>query len=585
MLSFKSTVLTQTPESGLALRFCCWSEKDAEQMAEMPWQAIMDRALAGPGAMLNRIGQTKDTVNLPSGADEAALAAVRELCERIQKNPEPQWMRLSHEPEEGTSRYARDFPSDGNFSGYWLMIAAIIDELFESQTSASVVREYLKTALKRVLLDVHVSRAQHFTDYAFRDVVTACANRLATQLQLDTLLAQKHPFVLISADLDGFKAINDTYGHAAGDDVLNTVAQRWQRLMRQSDWLGRWGGDEFVMILSNPLSTEAVVRFGNRIRQTCEEPIVLPRFGAVQVSSSYGYARYPEEGQDMAQILSVADQRLYTMKRFLACGMDPAGADAGESVKWSDRIRRALETNRIDVYYQPILRSDVNVPFQWEALVRYRDRNGEVHYPAEFLPVLPSDVVQQMDQAVLRHVFEDLSRWRLQDHRWTVAINVDPASLSSARWQADLIRLHRDFPLVQSEDITFEIQESQRVESPHLLDAFYRMQQQGYQIALDDFGTGDSTLSRLQKMPLNTIKIDSTVTRQWHSDSGRRLIQSIIGLARPMGLAVVAEGVESAAQQNVLRQWGCEAGQGWFYSAAIPAGDVAGWTFGGDSGL
>ena len=580
MFSFKSGALQRREDSGKALSIGPWSEKDIQQMAELPWPAIINRA-AGlwttetQGIDLDsRQNKGKPATNSNAGI----LMALQELCERLQKNPEAPGPRTEPMSYRNFGQ-DRDEGIEG-IEGYWLMLWAIVDELFASEKPGSRVQEYLKTVFKRILMEVHLKGSFHLSDFMFQDVVTLCANRLATQLRLDALLAQKTPFVLISADLNGFKSINDTYGHAAGDRVLSAVAQRWQRLMRPADWLGRWGGDEFVLILSNPLSTKTVVRFGNRLHRACEEPIVLAEVGRVQVSSSYGYARYPDEGQDIEHILKLADERLYTAKRFLAGGHDLARIDIGESNKWSERIQRALKTNRIDVYYQPIVHNRLKVPFQWEAVVRYRDVTGEVHDPSAFLTVLSPDVVQQMDQAVLRRVFEDMNRWRSQKHSFRVAINVDLADLSLTSWKTHLIHLHDEFPLVQPHDIIFEIRESLSDKAgDYMMESLDGFQNQGYQIVLDDFGAGAMSLNTLFHMPVNAVKIDSTLTKQWASESGKRIIRSIIGLAGSLGLSVIAQGIENREQQGVLSQWGCEAGQGRFYTEAIPTGEVDAWIF------
>ena len=578
MYSFVSGALGHKEDNSQGL--CPWSEKDISQMADLPWQAITDRALALCATETKRSNSRENAGKQLANLREQTLVALREVCERLRNAPaSPDW-RLPSRTDALTSYTKARRSIDEGLQGYWLILSATIDELFASQKPASVIQEYLKTLFKRVLLEVYLTGSHHLSDFMFRDVVTFSANRLATQLRLEALLAQKSPFVLISADLNGFKAVNDTYGHAAGDSVLNVVAQRWQRLLRPSDWMGRWGGDEFVLILSNPLSAKAVVDFGNRIRQACEEPIALAEIDRVTVSSSYGYARYPEEGEDIEQILAVADQRLYLAKQFLAGGVDSSRVDISESTKWSERIQTALKTNRIDVYYQPILHNDVNVPFQWEALVRYRDINGQMHYPSEFLPVLPPDVVQQMDQAVIGRVFEDVNRWRSRNHRFRVAVNVHPSDLAATQWKTHLTRLHDEFPLVLPQDITFEVRESLTDKGGyHIMESLRHLQHQGYQIALDDFGTGTTPLHGLHKMPINSVKIDFTLTRQWGSDAGRRLIRSVIGLATSMGLSVIAEGIESQTQQDLLSQWGCQAGQGWLYTEAIPSAEVEGWTF------
>lgn len=471
----------------------------------------------------------------------------------------------------------RGVKSEWILSGYWFILRTIIDALFDQGGDPARIQQQIQCVMKRISLDTLVAGHQQAAYYAFRDGVTACANRLATQVQLERLVRLQQPFTVFYLDLDAFKAVNDTYGHAAGDRVLKTVVLRWQHLMREADWLGRWGGDEFLVIVPEALAPTALARFAARMRQTSEDPITLDGFGPVSISASYGYAQYPEEGTTSAQILALADQRLYVAKH-VATG-HAMGVALGNAPQWRQRIHQGIVEQTIEVHYQPIISAHDAVG-QWEALVRYRDRDGRIYMPGEFLAALPPEAVWELDRAVMRQVFHDMAAWYVAGSRVTVSINIDPADLLMAEWDSYRASLHAEFPQVAPEALMFEIRESLTpMGASRVVEMLRQLTRQGYHVALDDFGTGMSTVAGLQRLPLSAVKIDPAITREWASDSGRVLIQSVIGLSKPMGVQVIAEGVETVPQQRMLQQLGCHAEQGWLFSPALPASAVPGWTW------
>ncbi len=557
-------------------QLCQWSEQDASRMDQLPWAQMTEHVLARCGPWLSAVTAEGGTLH-PLNSD-VILRMMQELTQRLVRDPLDAPPTRASSRDRGNGSMEPGVPRDWVQSAYWFILRAMIDVLFDDDEPRLPLRESVETVIKRVAFDALSTAQQHVSYYAFHDIVTACANRLATQLQLETWVRMKTPFVLFSVDLDGFKAINDTYGHNAGDMVLHTVAERWQQLVRHSDWLGRWGGDEFLMLLQGSLTPEAISSFANRIRKTSEESITLPSLGTVQISSSYGYARYPDEGDTISQLLDVADRRLYATKRFFGRGIASTFVNVTASLNWPQRVQQALNDNRIDVHYQPIIATNENVPHQWEALVRYYEVDGKVYYPGEFLLALSTDDMRQVDRAVLRQVFENMTRWHAQGQLFGVAINVDPSELLTDEWHTHLRSLHKEFPLIRPEEITFEIRESlTSLGNFRLIQTLGLLQYQGYHVALDDFGTGTSTLAHLQRLPIDVVKIDGTLTKEWSSEDGRVLIQSIISLSKPMGFQVIAEGVETRVQKNILYQWGCHGAQGWLYGPAIPASEVMPW--------
>ena len=556
-LSLNTELLTHLSE---------WTESDNQILAELPWERASEHVRTALGEWI-RFSPTGDAQTLPELEAHAAA-----YIARLRKVPT---IVAGSALDLSKSRF--DHPdyqlkTDGM---RWLILRRMVDALFEQGAPPEQVQQQISTLIKRAAYDEVADEGSQLIRFAFLDPVTGLPNRLATQRYIENLVRTQQPFVVFYLDMDGFKLVNDTYGHSAGDQVLRAVAGRWKNLLRRTDWLGRWGGDEFLMVIPDALSAEALWRFSVRIRQTCEDAITLGGVGAVNVSASSGYACFPDEGDSVEKVLDRADRRLYRAKRSGPGAMP----DIGDFGDWREAIEQALVESRIEVHYQPIVHSKDATAEQWEALVRYRDTDGQMHFPTEFLALLSPDAVAMLDRAVMHQVFADISDWKRQGRLVRVSINIDPWDLLSEGWVDYLTALHEEFSEVHPEDISFEIRESltpfgiQRV-----VESLVYLNSAGYQVALDDFGSGVSSLNWLHELPISTIKIDASLIRNWNADQGRILIQSVISLSGPMGFRVVAEGIENSSQRDALVSWGCDIGQGWFYGAAMPAAEVLAWT-------
>lgn len=544
-----------------------WTDKDAEILSDIPW----DRIGAQVECLIDSLRPSASS-NRPVSTDLQKMA--RRYFHQLRLRPGGR--DGDEDGRDSLSRVSELDSAMGREGVRWIILKSIVDGLLEDEGGVSnTLRLRLDTLFKRVAHDLRVDEVDQLTRHAFYDTVTTLPNRLATQKYLENLLHDRRPFVVFYFDLDGFKMVNDSFGHLAGDRVLRTVAERWKNLLRRTDWLGRWGGDEFLMVVPDSLSPDAVWRFAVRIRQTCEDAITLPRVGTVNVSASCGYACFPDEGGSLDELLDRADRRLYRAKKLGGVSM----LDASDLGDWSPTIERAVEEDRIEVHYQPIVHTGGTAAEQWEALVRFRDPEGQIHLPTEFLASLSPDTVVVLDCAVIRQVFRDLAHWKRVGRKVRVSINIDPWDLLSAGWTDQLATLHEEFADVSPEDITFELRESLTpLGIRRVVESLVRLTHAGYQVALDDFGSGAVSLNRLQELPISAIKIDPSLVKQWDAEAGRVMIQSIIGLSRPMGFRVVAEGIETVSQRDALAAWGCDAGQGWFYGAAMPAAEVLTWS-------
>ncbi|PSR22694.1 MAG: hypothetical protein C7B45_05725 [Sulfobacillus acidophilus] len=547
----RRTVNLKTLSTPLAV----WTDADRTQWDTLPWTSVVSRLIA-------LIRQTQ-----PS---PAATLAERQLRQLIQSAP-----GCTGELLVEISEYGAD-PKDlvrtqqqWNLVQPWYVLQAVLDTLHEKDDVPYSIYQKLSVLVKRM---VWHTLSQNW-DELERDPVTGVSNRRATQVELDRLHRLGQPFTVYYVDLNDFKLINDSYGHAVGDRVLRTVAERWQGLMRESDWCGRWGGDEFLIIVSGSLSEEAAMRLGVRLRQACAEPICLPPLDPIVVSTAYGYAHYPTDADTVEDLVDVADRRLYAAKgRKLH---QQWGREVSSVEGPTLRVEGELDEARIDVHYQPIVEVSSGRVIHWEALVRYRGENDSLHYPTEFLKTLSPATLQQLNRWVLRRVFGDLNHWSNAGYHPTVAVNVDIALLATSPGLRYVTDLHRRYPGISPAQLAFDIRENWGLwGASSLVERLQAWREQGYGINLDNFGQARTALAELVQLPLTGVKIDRSVTGQWQSPAERRLLQSLLAMGLPLGLTMVAQGVESPDQYEALQAWGCQTVQGWLVGKAVPAQEV-----------
>lgn len=553
-----------------------WTPEDAKNVAQIPWDKVANSVVPLICQQISGIATLDRMVK--------SHTTYGRLKETLQDYVEHLWDdplgadTVARLRQAGAHPFNIGLGAEWFFGTYWKVFQTTIHEAMIRFLSRDHGLSIVDSVIRRLLLDSFVMSTLQSTYYTFNDILTQTPNRLATQMQLDAFIHAGQPFILLFADLNGFKLVNDTYGHNAGDQVLSIVAQRWRSVLRRKDWMGRWGGDEFVFLFPEESTQETVSAVIKKLVSVFDTPVSIPTYGEAEISSSFGYAIYPEDGATAAELLHHADQYLYEAKQSLLTWVQFPTPRKKVLVSWIDRIQQALDSGNLEVHYQPI------VPLhgqntRWEALVRYRDHLGSLHYPHEFLAELQQkSILKSLDQQVLRQVFRDLNLWHIQGHPQQVSVNVTLRNIFDRDWMPYLQHLHEEFTFVLPNDITFELRESMTVlDVERAITFLNQLREQGYKVSLDDFGTGFSSLTRLQRLPINTVKIDTSFIQQWHTDEGRTLIQAIIGLSRPMEFSVVAEGVETLEQRNALKDWGCDAIQGWVYSAAREAKDVPNW--------
>jgi diguanylate cyclase (GGDEF)-like protein/PAS domain S-box-containing protein len=412
---------------------------------------------------------------------------------------------------------------------------------------------------------------------ALHDPLTLLANRSLFRDRVEHAVAvckrNGRDVAVMFVDLDDFKPINDTFGHAVGDRVLHKCAQRLVKSTRGGDTVARLGGDEFAVLLENLTGKEQVIEVAARIVETLQEPLDLPD-GEVRVSASVGVAfSTPDDGVE--ELMRNADLAMYAAKstgkgRFLV--YEPSmQSPASERREMEAEIERALDESQFLLHYQPIVELHSGYLLGVEALVRWRHPERGLIAPAEFIPVTEeTGQIVPLGRWVLAQACREVKVWqaRLPEGRQVrVSVNVSAVQLARSDICAD-VRMALEISEIDPGCLVIELTESVLMQnSESVLAALIELKKLGVRIAIDDFGTGYSSLTYLHRFPIDILKIDRTfVERLGGVDGGEDFARAIIALGGTLNLEVVAEGIELEHQQRGLVELGCVAGQGYFYS-------------------
>lgn len=419
------------------------------------------------------------------------------------------------------------------------------------------------------------------------DPLTELPNRLLFSDRLRQALLhalrQKYTVAIAYLDLDGFKAVNDQWGHEAGDELLVTLARRMQQVLRVTDTLARIGGDEFAVVMVDVGTPGQCENLLNRILAACAEPITIQGTFA-KVSASIGLTLFPQDDGDAEQLMRHADQAMYQAKqlgknRFQM--FDPASdAAARARAQGLAEFSRAIRDKELVLYYQPKVNMRTGEVVGLEALIRWIHPTRGLLSPADFLPLIENHVlIEAVDEWVIETALQQLQTWNDQGLHLNVSINIAPQHLKAENFVDDLLAQLVVFPHVDPTQLELEIVESSSIDDPEkVMDVIARCQSHGLRFALDDFGTGYSSLTYLKQLKVNSLKIDQSFVRDMLMDSeDLTIVQGVIGLAKAFGKTVIAEGVESREHGCKLLQLGCELAQGYGISRPMPPEKVPDW--------
>jgi len=421
-------------------------------------------------------------------------------------------------------------------------------------------------------------------ELALTDDLTGLANRRALYERSNEVLSGDEPSAaaLLLLDLDRFKEINDSLGHHAGDELLRLVSERLVGSVRAEDaLLVRLGGDEFAIFLMGAEQSIAE-RVAMDVRDALGAPFVLEDV-TVGINGSVGVAVAPLHGDDMSTLLRHADIAMYRAKAdrtghsvFSRTNED---LDGVERLRMVDELRGAIRDRALVLHYQPKVDAQTLAVVGVEALVRWEHPTRGLLLPGAFLPLVEdAGLMHEMTVAVLEQALDQARSWRENGRPLAVAVNLSPSSLVDVQFPQRIERLLAQRGLEPSLlmlEITEDVIMGDRDRAQQILGALRAI---GVNVAVDDFGTGYSSLAYLRELPIDELKLDRCfVSSLGDDDRALAIVQSAIDLAHSLGLRMVAEGVEDAATAHRLSLVGCDEAQGFYFSHALPADDLAAW--------
>jgi diguanylate cyclase len=418
---------------------------------------------------------------------------------------------------------------------------------------------------------------------ATTDELTGLANRRLLYHRLDRAIVARRghgPLALLLIDLDGFKEINDSLGHNAGDIVLRQIGPRLHDAIRGGDLLARLGGDEFAVLLDGAGMDEALT-LAARVRKALERPIEIEGL-ELMVDASVGVATHPEHGDDAEALLQHADVAMYHAKAArTGCEVYTPARDASSRDRLAllGRLRHAIEGGELVVHYQPKADLRSGRVDAVEALVRWQHPDRGLLMPGDFLPAAEQTALMRpLTLRVLDTALADCRRWLDDGRRLGVAVNLAVPNLLDRGFPAE-VAAALDRHGVPAALLQLEITESTVMADPaRALEVIDALRALGLGLSLDDFGTGHSSLSYLRRLAVDEIKIDRSFVSEMVADAdAAAIVRCTVDLGRSLRLRVVAEGAEDDATWSALQAAGCQVGQGYFLSRPVPAAALEAW--------
>jgi diguanylate cyclase (GGDEF)-like protein len=386
-----------------------------------------------------------------------------------------------------------------------------------------------------------------------------------------------HPGLISLLGLDRFQAINEDLGHGAADELLRAVGERLARAVRRDDLVARWEGDRFVVLLEGVASAPDAVVAAERLRGCFRDPYPT-HFGDAWLTASIGLAAYPSDGVELDELLASAEAAMLAAKqaghdryRFFAPAM---GADRAERHFLARALRGALERGEFSLRYQPEVRLKDFAAVGYEALLRWQLPERGAIAPVEFVPLAEEcGLISEIGTWVLRTACATAATWRERHGlRLRVGVNLSAVQLvEDGLVKTVRAALHES--QLAGPQLELEVTETALMVDPTRAAAvLLELRELGVRIALDDFGTGYSSLSHLRELPITSLKIDRSFVGGLPDDNdGLAITKAVIELARNLGVEAIAEGVETRAQLETIRELGCREGQGYLFSRPLPA--------------
>jgi diguanylate cyclase (GGDEF)-like protein/PAS domain S-box-containing protein len=417
------------------------------------------------------------------------------------------------------------------------------------------------------------------------DALTGLVNRAYLTQQVHTLLSattESTQIALLYIDLDGFKQVNDSYGHAAGDKLLKVVAHRLCQAVRDTDMVARLGGDEFAILLDNLPNAATADKIADKILHTLSQPIQIAKDVEIYVGASIGITLTNPGDIHADRLLMQADIAMYHAKtsgKNKSCVYSAAlGTQIARKMELRNQLHRAVEQEDLSVYFQPQIKLSTGTIWGFEALLRWRDSKGNHVPPSEFVPILEeTGLVRSVGIWVIQQATTTLMHWRnlgLVSKDTTISVNVSAIQLHDRSF-VDGVAQALAISKLPPAALVIEITETALVQGTLSQEILHALRALGVKISLDDFGTGYSSLSYITRLPLDHLKIDRSFIARNPSDThGVHVTQAIISMAKGLGLTVVAEGVDSFERLTMLKTTNCDIYQGFYFSQAITRDEI-----------
>ena len=477
----------------------------------------------------------------------------------------------------GGSQWSGEFCSitrDGQLMWEAVNVSPLTDE-DDNLTHYVVIKE-----------DITVRRSyeEQLLRQAHYDPLTELANRVLLMDRLTVALENAartgQKTAVLGIDLDHFKTVNDSLGHSVGDNLLKEAAQRLSQCIRGGDTLARMGGDEFVLVLPQIDDVREVHAVAKNIVRQFEKPFTMIGKNYL-VTSSVGIALYPDDGGNPHLLLRNADLAMYKAKElgrnqhhFFT---EDINIQLMQRLELEERLRSLIAKNELVLHYQPVYDLRDNRIIGFEALARWRQADGSLRMPADFIPAAEEiGIIQEIDRWVLQTACRETAALLNQrPGQLLLAINISPQQLDEPEY-VDFIRQQLSAHQLQPNQLELEITERALInDTPTTHQNIDDLCALGVRLAIDDFGTGYSSLAYLQKYPFQTLKIDRSFVSQIDtSASARRLIEAIITMAHGLDMALVGEGIETQEEREFLQSHGCDQGQGFLLSHPLPLNDI-----------
>jgi len=417
------------------------------------------------------------------------------------------------------------------------------------------------------------------------DSLTEVSNRFAYIERMDNLLestsAISHSVqhAVYFLDLDRFKQINDTLGHAVGDSILIEVAKRLKQLLKNKDIIARYGGDEFVITLTNVKNVKEAANFAEQIISSIEKPMMI-NGQEVFISTSIGISVYPVDGKNTEELINCADRAMtYSKKNGLngySFYFDELQTDAQRVLLLDSELRRAIDNREFELYFQPKITMDNEQIQGLEALVRWNNERLGFVSPGEFIPYAEeTGLIIPLSEVIIEKACEAVIQMQQYGWKIPVAINISSIHFKQQNFLDSIQAILERYNMPAN---NFEIEVTERTvmnSANETVSKLVRLKQLGFKISIDDFGTGYSSLSYLVRFPLDCLKIDRSFIQHIGSlDEKQAVVDAIIQMSHRLKMKVVAEGVEQAQQVDILRKMNCDIIQGYYYSKPLPLNDI-----------